>query len=170
MDNHRRRSGRRTFREETICMTRSRRRVSASDSPLPSGTVTFLFSDIEGSTQRWERNRAPMQKALRRHDALMRSAIAANGGHIFKTIGDAFCAAFSLAPDALIAALDAQRARCCDRKLQFLGASPGLSDHDLTRVQPYKTAGPARPSRAIAARNVSGGSVPNAKCSGAPLP
>ena len=44
---------------------------------LPSGTVTFAFSDIEGSTQRWDRNRAAMQDAVRRHDGVMREATAA---------------------------------------------------------------------------------------------
>jgi len=78
--------------------------------PPPSGTVTFLFSDIEGSTQRWARDRAAMQDALRVHDRLMRDAIAKNGGRIFKTIGDAFCAAFTTAESATAAALGAQRA------------------------------------------------------------
>ncbi len=78
--------------------------------PLPTGTVTFLFSDIEGSTQRWERDRARMQDAVRRHDALMRSAIDASEGHVFKTIGDAFCAVFARPEDAVAAALAAQRA------------------------------------------------------------
>ena len=76
----------------------------------PTGTVTFLFSDIEGSTQRWERDRSAMQEAVRRHDELMRAAVAAHGGHVFKTIGDAFCVAFWAAPEAVAAALDAQRA------------------------------------------------------------
>ncbi len=78
--------------------------------PVPSGTVTFLFSDIEGSTQRWGRDRAAMQEALRVHDRLMREAIAAHGGHVFKTMGDAFCAAFATPESAAAAALDAQRA------------------------------------------------------------
>jgi len=76
---------------------------------LPSGTVTFLFSDIEGSTVRWERDRDAMAAALARHDALMRNAIEANGGYVFKTIGDAFCAVFARAEAAMAAALDAQR-------------------------------------------------------------
>ena len=59
----------------------------------PSGTVTFAFTDIEGSTQSWERDRAEMQDAVRRHDAIVRAAIAGRGGYVFKTIGDAFCAA-----------------------------------------------------------------------------
>ncbi len=77
---------------------------------LPSGTVTFLFTDIEGSTQRWERNRAAMQAAVRRHETLVRAAIEAHAGHVFKTVGDEFCAVFVLPSDAVAAALDAQRA------------------------------------------------------------
>ncbi len=77
---------------------------------LPSGTVTFLFTDIEGSTTRWEHQRAAMQAALARHDAILRTVIEAHGGHVFKTVGDAFCAVFTSAPDALEAALAAQRA------------------------------------------------------------
>jgi class 3 adenylate cyclase/tetratricopeptide (TPR) repeat protein len=75
----------------------------------PSGTVTFLFSDIEGSSQRWARDRAAMQEALRMHDRLMRAAIATRDGYVFKTIGDAFCAAFATPESAALAALDAQR-------------------------------------------------------------
>jgi class 3 adenylate cyclase/tetratricopeptide (TPR) repeat protein len=78
--------------------------------PLPSGTVTFLFTDIEGSTKRWDRDRAAMQDAVRLHDQIMRKAIARHGGHVFKTVGDAFCAAFALPESAASAAIDAQRA------------------------------------------------------------
>jgi predicted ATPase/class 3 adenylate cyclase len=76
---------------------------------LPSGTVTFLFTDIEGSTERWEQRTEAMQTALARHDALLRAAILEHGGHVVKTMGDAFHAAFSRAPDALAAAVEAQR-------------------------------------------------------------
>ena len=76
----------------------------------PSGTVTFLFSDIEGSTQRWDHDRAAMQEALRLHDRLMRESLAAHDGYVFKTVGDAFCAAFWTPESATAAALDAQRA------------------------------------------------------------
>ena len=79
-------------------------------SARPTGTVTFAFTDIEGSTQRWDRDRAVMQDAVRRHDALMRTAIAAHDGYVFKTIGDAFCAAFARPEDAVSAILDARRA------------------------------------------------------------
>ncbi len=77
---------------------------------LPSGTVTFLFTDIEGSTRLWEQSPAAMAPALARHDALMREAIESRGGHIFTTVGDAFCAAFATAPEAIVTALSAQRA------------------------------------------------------------
>ena len=76
---------------------------------LPTGTVTFLFTDIEGSTIRWEQHREAMQAALARHDAILRQAIEAHGGHVFKTVGDAFYAAFATTPDALASALTAQR-------------------------------------------------------------
>jgi predicted ATPase/class 3 adenylate cyclase len=79
-------------------------------STVPSGTVTFVFTDIEGSTQRWDRDRHAMQDAVRKHDGLVRDAIAAHGGHVFKTIGDAFCAAFSKPEDAVAAVFGAQQA------------------------------------------------------------
>jgi predicted ATPase/class 3 adenylate cyclase len=75
----------------------------------PTGTVTFLFTDIEGSTKLWEHNAQAMQAALVRHDGLLRQAIEEHGGYVFKTVGDAFCCAFPTAPDALEAALEAQR-------------------------------------------------------------
>ena len=72
--------------------------------------MTFAFTDIEGSTQRWERDREAMREAVRRHDALVREAIEAHDGHVFKTIGDAFCAAFARPEDAVAAIVAAQRA------------------------------------------------------------
>jgi predicted ATPase/class 3 adenylate cyclase len=72
--------------------------------------VTFAFTDIEGSTARWERDRAAMQEAVRRHDAILRTAITEHRGHVFKTIGDAFCAAFRCPEDAVAAMLSAQQA------------------------------------------------------------
>jgi predicted ATPase/class 3 adenylate cyclase len=77
---------------------------------LPSGTVTFLFTDIEGSTKLWEQHPDAMKLALARHDALLRRAIETNNGYAFKTVGDAFYAVFPAAPEALIAALAGQRA------------------------------------------------------------
>jgi len=78
--------------------------------PPSTGALTFAFTDIEGSTSRWERDRAAMQEAVRRHDAIVRAAIERFDGYVFKTIGDAFCAAFERAEDAVAAVLTAQRA------------------------------------------------------------
>ncbi len=78
--------------------------------PRPTGTITFLFSDIEGSTARWDADSEAMTPALARHDALVRRMLEIHGAHIFKTLGDAFCAAFATPGDAIAAALDAQRA------------------------------------------------------------
>jgi predicted ATPase/class 3 adenylate cyclase len=76
---------------------------------LPSGTVTFLFTDIEGSTVRWDRDPKAMQRALRLHDAVMREAIESSGGVVFKTVGDAFYAVFAEPGDAVVGALESQR-------------------------------------------------------------
>jgi predicted ATPase/class 3 adenylate cyclase len=75
----------------------------------PTGTVTFLFTDIEGSTKLWEHNAQAMQVALTRHDKILKGAIEERGGYVFKTVGDAFCCAFWTATDALDAALEVQR-------------------------------------------------------------
>src|SRR5262249_8324121 len=77
---------------------------------LPSGTVTFLFSDIEGSTRLWEEHPDAMRDALARHDQLMRTAITAHGGVIVKTTGDGVHAAFPTAAGGVAAAIDAQLA------------------------------------------------------------
>ena len=81
----------------------------------PVGTVTFLFTDIEGSTRRWQEAPAAMATALQRHHELLQRAIDAHRGYVFQIVGDAFCAAFQRVRDAAAAALDAQRA---------LGAEP----------------------------------------------
>jgi predicted ATPase/class 3 adenylate cyclase len=91
-------------------MLGGRRGSGTPASARPTGTVTFAFTDIEGSTQRWDRDRAAMQDAVRRHDALIQTAIAAHEGYVFKTVGDAFCAAFARPEEAVAAILDVQRA------------------------------------------------------------
>src|ERR671910_718959 len=75
----------------------------------PTGTLTFLFTDIEGSTKMWERSPQAMQAAWARHDELLKRAIEEHGGYVFKSVGNAFCCAFPTATDALEAALEAQR-------------------------------------------------------------
>ena len=75
---------------------------------LPTGTVTFLFTDIEGSTRLWSERRGAMDEVLERHDEIMRTAIGDNGGFVFATGGDAFSAAFRTAQEALAAAVTAQ--------------------------------------------------------------
>src|SRR5438445_7646520 len=78
-------------------------------SELPTGTITFLYTDIRGSTKLWEEHPTAMKAALARHDACLRAAIETHRGHIFKPMGAGFCAAFAQASDALLAALAAQQ-------------------------------------------------------------
>lgn len=88
----------------------SSRPAPAADTVPPSGIVSFLFTDIEGSTALWERMPGAMKGALAMHDQILHLAIAKYGGFAFKQIGDAFQAAFVTPVAALNAALDAQRA------------------------------------------------------------
>src|SRR5687767_10190266 len=78
----------------------------------PTANVTFLFTDIQGSTALWERHPELMRVALADHDRLLREEIETRGGHVFKTMGDAFCAAFRSAPVAV------ETARALQIKLQ----------------------------------------------------
>ena len=75
----------------------------------PSGTVTFLFTDIEGSTRRWESDADGMRSALAEHDGVLRAAIEGQGGWLFKHTGDGVIAAFGSARAGLDAAVEAQR-------------------------------------------------------------
>jgi class 3 adenylate cyclase len=77
---------------------------------LNTATRTFLFTDIEGSTKLWEAYPDAMQLGLARHDALLRAAIEQHHGTVFKTMGDAFCAVFLTAQNAVAAALASQLA------------------------------------------------------------
>ena len=128
---------------------------------LPSGTVTFLFTDIAGSTALWERDQVAMAMSVPRHLALHREAVAAHNGVVFKTVGDEIQAAFPTAPDAVTAALEAQRALVTATWSEF--------DHPLTirmavhtteaapRDGDYLTPGLNRLSRLLAAAH--GGQV-----------
>ena len=76
---------------------------------LPQGTVTFVFTDLEGSTRRWEEHPAQMRDALARHDAIVREAIESYGGLVFSTMGDGMAAVFASAREAVRAVLAAQQ-------------------------------------------------------------
>lgn len=81
----------------------------ASDvTPRPTGTVTFLFTDIIGSTELWDRHPDEMPRAVERHDEILRSGIEDRGGQVFATGGDGVGAVFARAVDAVMAAADAQ--------------------------------------------------------------
>ena len=77
---------------------------------LPTGTVTFLFTDLEGSTRLWEEHPEAMEPSLARHDAILRDAVVAHDGYVVKMRGDGAHAAFANATNAVHAARDAQRA------------------------------------------------------------
>ena len=83
--------------------------MSAPPAAAPSGVVTFLFTDVEGSTRRWEADAEAMRVALAAHDEVLRRAIEAHGGWLFKHTGDGVCAAFASPRSAVDAAVVAQR-------------------------------------------------------------
>src|SRR4030095_6135712 len=76
---------------------------------LPSGTVTFLFTDIEGSTKLAQQYPEAMPALLARHHEILNQTIQAHNGYVFQIVGDSFAIAFHSANDALNAALDAQK-------------------------------------------------------------
>jgi class 3 adenylate cyclase len=76
----------------------------------PSGTVTFLLTDLEGSTRLWEQDPEAMKAAIARHDELLEEAIAAHRGFVFARMGDGMAAAFATARDAISGAAAIQRA------------------------------------------------------------
>jgi len=80
-----------------------------TNTALPTGTVTFLFTDIENSTRLWEKFPEAMKSALAKHDSILKATVESNSGHIIKTTGDGVHAVFSTAMDAVNASLDAQR-------------------------------------------------------------
>jgi predicted ATPase len=73
-----------------------------------TGTVTFLFTDIEGSTERWQLDSRAMAEALAAHDEVIRAAVERRGGVVFKHTGDGMCAVFPSAGEAVAAAMEAQ--------------------------------------------------------------
>ena len=97
---------------------------------LPEGTVTFLFTEIEDTTRRWEDAPPDMAAALRVHDAIVRDAIEGHGGYVFATSGDSFSAAFSTAADAATAAVTSQQL-LVDAAIPF-GVRMGLHTGEAT--------------------------------------
>jgi predicted ATPase/class 3 adenylate cyclase len=95
---------------------------------LASQTLTFLFTDIEGSTRLWEQHRQPMKEALERHDAILRDSVESSNGQVVKATGDGLMAVFASAVDGLSACLKAQ--------------------HDLAR-EPWGQTGPLRVRMAL---------------------
>ena len=96
---------------------------------LPTGTVTFLFTDIVGSTPLWESQPELMAQALTIHNDALRQAIQANRGVVFKTVGDAFQAAFPTALDGLKAAIAGQRALQRSQRQDADGEYPDSDYH-----------------------------------------
>src|SRR5574340_1408633 len=86
------------------------RPMSNPSQPLPTGTVTFLFTDIEGSTQLWDSHPEAMKAVLARHDAMLTAAVQSNHGHVVKSTGDGIYAVFETATQAVASTLAAQRA------------------------------------------------------------
>ena len=76
---------------------------------LPSGTITFLFTDIEGSTPAWEQHPGEMHRALEQHNTILRQVTAAHKGRVFKIVGDEFQVAFTDPAHAVEAAIELQR-------------------------------------------------------------
>jgi class 3 adenylate cyclase len=106
-------------------------RVSAPPAAAPSGVVTFLFTDVEGSTRRWEADADEMRVALAAHDEVLRAAIEAHGGFMFKHTGDGVCAAFASPRSAVDAAVAAQRALELPVRIGIATGEAELRDGDF---------------------------------------
>ncbi len=91
-------------------------RVAAA---APSGTVTFLFTDIQDSTRLWDESPADMAAAVQIHDAILRDAIDRHEGYVFATDGDGFAAAFATPAGAAAAAIESQRELGADPNVRF---------------------------------------------------
>ncbi|MFN2181403.1 MAG: adenylate/guanylate cyclase domain-containing protein, partial [Candidatus Promineifilaceae bacterium] len=83
--------------------------MNGREKNLPTGTVTFFFSDIEDSSHLWEAHPVGMREALARHDEILRTAVNANGGAVIKNTGDGLHAVFPTAHGAVAAAVASQK-------------------------------------------------------------
>jgi predicted ATPase/class 3 adenylate cyclase len=104
--------------------------VSAPAAAAPSGVVTFLFTDVEGSTRRWEADADAMRTALAAHDQVLRNAIEGHGGFMFKHTGDGVCAAFASPRSAVDAAVAAQRELELPVRMGLATGEAELREHD----------------------------------------
>ena len=93
----------------TMSAENDTREVTRAQPVQPSGTVRLLFTDIEGSTKRWEQDRLEMARRVAAHDAMARGIVDKHGGYVFKMVGDSCCAAFARPSDAVAAATDLQQ-------------------------------------------------------------
>ena len=131
------------FKLESLSILETAKAAGPAASSLPTGTVTFLFTDIVGSTSLWEKMPNEMQASLAQHHTILRQAIESNGGQVFQIIGDAFQAAFRLAPQALAAAVAAQRSLQAAKwedtgPIQVrMGLHAGSAELDLAGNAPY---------------------------------
>src|SRR5215472_6693395 len=112
----------------------------------PTGTVTFLMTDIEGSTARWEHEPEAMRLALAAHDAILREAVRETGGYLFKHTGDGIAAAFVSPRAAVGAAIAAQRALELPVRMGICTGEAELRDGDyfgtpVNRAQRIMAAG-----------------------------
>lgn len=105
---------------------------------LPSGVVTFLFTDVVGSSAKWDTAHDAMATAIRRHDAILEEAIGSHGGSVVKKMGDGLMAAFADPTDAVLAAIEAQRG---------LGAEPWQEPVSDFAARMGIHTGSARPER-----------------------
>jgi class 3 adenylate cyclase len=110
---------------------------------VPDGVRVFLFTDIEGSTRRWERGDIAMPEALAQHDAILAGAITAAGGEVFKHLGDGMAATFPSVAGTAQAAVSAQVALCAaewppDADLRVRWASMPVTPPNVTTT----TSGP----------------------------
>ena len=124
--------------------------MSADPAAAPSGVVTFLFTDVEGSTRRWEADADGMRAALAAHDEMLRNAIEAHGGWLFKHTGDGVCAAFASPRCAVDAAVAAQRALELPVRMGLATGEAELRDARQRCVVPrWRTDRPVRSQSAV---------------------
>src|SRR5262249_462635 len=115
----------------------------------PSGTVTFLFTDIEGSTRRWEQGPQAMRSALADHDDVLRLAVEDEGGFLLKHTGDGICAAFASASEAVAAATVYGGSTSMVSSLPVAGLTQAIENSERTSDPRTSivTSPPARPWR-----------------------